>query len=167
MTATEVFTAEARRQAPDELLGARWSVYLVRFDLTRHHQPSALKIGMVGSGTVSSRLQSHEVQFGPASVLSVWSLAHATARLGEVPSWRLVEQYEARLQFAPEFADPTARLRRLRPDTLVYSYEWFEDDGRVVDAFEEWATQPVTLPHGWEFALENPIDPSIQEQPLE
>ena len=24
--------------------------------------------------------------------------------------------------------DPNARLRRLRPDPLVYSYEWFEDD---------------------------------------
>ena len=29
---------------------------------------------------------------------------------------------------------PEARLRRLRPDTLIYSYEWFEDDQRVLDA---------------------------------
>lgn len=51
---------------------------------------------------------------------------------------------------------PTARLRRLRPDTLVYSYEWFEDDHRVTDAVDLWALPPVTLPHGWEFADEDP-----------
>ena len=33
----------------------------------------------------------------------------------------MVEQYEARLQVAPEFVEPSDRLRRLRPDTLVVS----------------------------------------------
>lgn len=162
-----VFTAEPRRLRPDELMGERWAVYLMRFDLTHRQQPAALKVGMVGSGTIGSRLQSHQVQFGPAKVLSAWSLAHATARLEEVAAWRLTEQYEARLQFAPEFTEPTARLRRLRPDTLVYSYEWFEDDRRVIDAVDEWAMQPVTLPHGWDLARENPSDPTIREQPRE
>ena len=139
----------------------------MRFDLTHQQQASALKVGMVGSGTVGSRLQSHERQFGPATVLSAWSLAHATARLDEVASWRLTEQYEARLQFAPEFTEPTARLRRLRPDTRTYSYEWFEDDSRVIDAVHDWAMRPVTLPRGWEFAREDPADSRIQEQPRE
>src|SRR6266545_3676597 len=50
------------------------------------------------------------------------------------PRLAALEQYEARLQFAAEFVDPSARLRRLRPDSLVYSYEWFEDDARVLEA---------------------------------
>lgn len=137
----------------------------MRFDLSPLGQASALKIGMVGSGTVGSRLRRHEQTFGSAEVLSTWSLAHATVQLDEVASWRLTEQYEARLQFAAEFAEPTARLRRLRPDTLVYSYEWFEDDHQVIDAVDQWALRPVTLPCGWELANEDPSDPSIREQP--
>lgn len=161
------FTAEPRQLPPDEVMDARWSVYLMRFDLTHRQQLPALKIGMVGSGTISSRLRSHQLQFGPATVLAGWSLDHAAAHLDEVASWRLTEQYEARLQFAPEFAEPTARLRRLRPDTLVYSYEWFEDDERVIDAVNSWALRPVTLPHGWNFAREDPTDPALREQPRE
>lgn len=164
-TPGETFTAEPRRLSNREWREARWSVYLMRFDLAARGQAPALKVGMVGSGSVGSRLKSHERQFGPAEVLASWSLAHATADLGEVASWRLTEQYEARLQFAAEFAEPTARLRRLRPDTLVYSYEWFEDDDRVIGAVHHWALRPVTLPHGWEFANENPSDPTIREQP--
>lgn len=165
--AGKTFTADPRRLGPDEAASARWSVYLMRFDLAHRGQAPALKIGMVGSGTIRSRLRSHERQFGPAQVLSTWSLDHAAVHLDEVASWRLTEQYEARLQFAPEFAHPTARLRRLRPDTRVYSYEWFEDDPRVIDAVEAWAPRPVTLPHGWEFASESASDPTIREQPRE
>ena len=65
-------------------------------------------------------------------MIAVWSLAYTPRpRLNEEHAWRLVEQYEARLlEFVPEFVEPSDRLRRLRPDTLVYSYsyEWFEDD---------------------------------------
>src|SRR6266508_6994893 len=68
------------------------------------------------------------------------------------PRLAALEQYEARLQFAAEFVDPSARLRRLRPDSLVYSYEWFEDDARVLEAIERSAHLPVTLPHGWTLA---------------
>jgi hypothetical protein len=164
-SAGETFTVEPRRLAPNEWFDARWSVYLMRFDLAQRGQAPALKIGMVGSGTVGSRVRSHQRQFGPAGVISTWSLAHATAQLDELASWRLTEQYEARLQFAAEFAYPTARLRRLRPDTLVYSYEWFEDDHRVIDAVDQWALRPVTLPHGWEFARDDSSDPPIREQP--
>lgn len=163
--AGKAFMAEPQRLAPDDTMGARWSVYLMRFGLERRAQAPALKVGMVGSGTIESRLRSHERQFGLAGVLSAWSLAHAAYRLDEVASWRLTEQYEARLQFAPEFAHPNARLRRLRPDTGVYSYEWFEDDPRVIDAVEAWALRPVTLPTGWEFANESASDPTIREQP--
>ncbi|MGQ0608184.1 MAG: hypothetical protein ACT4OQ_06965 [Chloroflexota bacterium] len=67
-------------------------------------------------------------------------------------SEEIVEQYEARLQFAAEFVEPSARLRRLRPDSLVYSYEWFEDDARVLEAIEPFAHLRVTLPHGWTLA---------------
>jgi len=161
----QTFTAQPQRLEGDQWLDARWSVYLMRFDLAKRGQRPALKIGMVGTGTVASRRRSHELQFGAAEVLSAWSLAHATSQLEEVASWRLTEQYEARLQFAPEFAEPAARLRRLRPDTLVYSYEWFEDDERVVQAVNDWALRPVTLPHGWEFAREHPSDPTVREQP--
>jgi hypothetical protein len=139
----------------------------MRFNLEQRGQAPALKIGMVGSGTVGARLRSHDKQFGPADVLSVWSMADACEHLDELASWRLTEQYEARLQFAAEFKEPTARLRRLRPDTLVYSYEWFEDDQRVIDAVAEWALRPVTLPHGWEFATEDPGSPKVREQPSE
>ncbi|HAS12109.1 MAG TPA: hypothetical protein DCS55_16575 [Acidimicrobiaceae bacterium] len=163
--AGKTFTAEPQRLLPEGSASARWSVYLMRFDLAHWAQAPALKVGMVGSGTIESRLRSHERQFGPAQVLSTWSLAHAAIHLDEVASWRLTEQYEARLQFAPEFAHPTARLRRLRPDTHVYSYEWFEDDPRVIDAVESWALRPVTLPHGWEFANERASDPTIRQQP--
>jgi len=34
----------------------------------------------------------------------------------------------------------------------LYSYEWFEDDQRVIDAVERFALEPVTLPHGWSLA---------------
>jgi hypothetical protein len=163
--AGESYTVEPRRVGPNEWIDARWSVYLMRFDLAQREQAPALKIGMVGSGTVGSRLRVRQRQFGPAEVISTWSVAHATAQLDELASWRLTEQYEARLQFAAEFAHPTARLRRLRPDTLVYSYEWFEDDDRVIDAVEHWALRPVTLPYGWHLAREDPSDPAIRVQP--
>jgi hypothetical protein len=165
MTTGEPFTATPQALDRDEWAAAHWSVYLARFNLTQRGQAPALKVGMVGSGTVASRMRSHERQFGPTEVLGAWSLAHATAHLDEVASWRLTEQYEARLQFAAEFAEPTARLRRLRPDTLVYSYEWFEDDQRVINAVGQWALRPVTLPHGWQFAKEDPSAASIREQP--
>jgi hypothetical protein len=161
----KTFSVDPRRLPPNEWIDARWSVYLMRFDLVQRGQAPALKVGMVGSGTVGSMVRSHQRQFGPAEVLSTWSLAHATAQLDELASWRLTEQYEARLQFAAEFAHPTARLRRLRPDTLVYSYEWFEDDDRVIDAVDLWALRPVTLPHGWELARDDPADPTVREQP--
>lgn len=165
--AGRTFTAEPQRLLPDEAASAQWSVYLMRFDRAHQEQARALKVGMVGSGTIESRLRSHERQFCPALVLSAWSLAHVVVHLDEVASWRLTEQYEARLQFAPEFAHPTARLRRLRPDTHVYSYECFEDDRRVIEAVEAWAPRPVTLPHGWQFANESALDPTIREQPRE
>ena len=76
------------------------------------------------------------------------------------------QQYEARLQFAPEFAEPTAQLRRLRPDTLVYSYEWFVDDPLVVQAVEHHATIPVTLPQGWMLAdVSEPTERSEEAPP--
>lgn len=164
-TAGDAFTVEPRQLAPNGWMDAGWSVYLMRFDLAQRGQAPALKIGMVGSGTIGARLRSHQRQFGPADVISAWSLAHATRQLDELASWRVTEQYEARLQFAAEFAHPAARLRRLRPDTLVYSYEWFEDDDRVIDAVERWALRPVTLPHGWEFAQDDPSPSTICEQP--
>lgn len=149
----EAFTVWPQRLARDDAaLTYRWSVYVVRVDLTHRDQPSALKIGMVGSGTVGQRLRSHDRVFGTTELLDVWTLSHAASQLEEDPAWRLVEQYEARLQFAAEFVDPSARLRRLRPDTLVYSYEWFEDDPRVLEAIERYAHLPVTLPHGWTLA---------------
>jgi hypothetical protein len=130
----------------------RWSVYLIRVDLDRHRLGSALKIGMVGSGTIARRLNEHRRTYGRVELVGVWTLVHAARRLDRVSAWRLVEQYEARLQFAPEYVDPYARLRRLRPDGQLYSYEWFEDDQRVVDAVERFALQPVTLPCGWSLA---------------
>lgn len=159
---SNTFTVEPRQLAPDTWNDARWSVYLMRFDLAHRQQASALKVGMVGSGTVARRLREHRVRFGPAAVLAAWSVAHATARLDELASWRLTEQYEARLQFAAEFIDPTAQLRRLRPDTLVYSYEWFEDDDRVIDAIDQWAVRPVTLPCGWMLATDELATVAVQ-----
>ena len=47
----------------------------------------------------------------------------------------------------------------------MYSYEWFEDDHRVIDAVEHWALRPVTLPHRWRFATDDPSDPTLREQP--
>lgn len=149
----DAFTVWPQRLAVDDAaLAFRWSIYVVRVDLVRHGQPSALKIGMVGSGTLGQRLASHGRTFGPTELLDVWTLSHAVSKLDEDPAWRLVEQYEARLQFAAEFVDPSSRLRRLRPDSLVYSYEWFEDDTRVLEAVERFAHLPVTLPHGWTLA---------------
>ena len=99
-------------------------------------------------------------------MLAVWSLAEAAARLDDDHAWRVVEQFEARLQFAPEFVDPSARLRRLRPDTSVFSYEWFVDDPRIVDAVERYATSPVTLPHGWTLAdVSEPTERSEEAPP--
>lgn len=149
----DTFTVWPQRLVVDEAaLAVRWSMYVVRVDLVRHGQPSALKIGMVGPGTLGQRLRSHDRTFGPTELLDAWTLSHAVSQLDEDPAWRLVEQYEARLQFAAEFVDPSARLRRLRPDSLVYSYEWFEDDARVLEAVERFAHLPVTLPHGWTLA---------------
>jgi hypothetical protein len=147
------FTVWPQRLAVDEAtLAYRWSVYVVRVDLAHRGQLRALKIGMVGSGTIGQRLKDHAKSFGPNELLDAWTLAHAVSQFDVDPAWRLVEQYEARLQFAPEFVDPGARLRRLRPDSLVYSYEWFEDDPRVLEAVERYAHLPVTLPHGWTIA---------------
>lgn len=149
----DAFTVWPQRLALDDAaLMCRWSVYVVRVDLTHLGQPAALKIGMVGSGTVGQRLRSHDRTFGPTQLLDAWTLSHAVRQLDEDPAWRLVEQYEARLQFAAELVEPSARLRRLRPDSLVYSYEWFEDDARVREAIERFAHLPVTLPHGWTLA---------------
>jgi hypothetical protein len=149
----DTFTVWPQRLVVDDsALPFRWSIYVIRVHLTRHSQPSALKIGMVGSGTLGQRLKSHERTFGMTELLDAWTLSHAVSHLNEDPAWRLVEQYEARLQFAAEFVDPGARLSRLRPDSLVYSFEWFEDDSRVLDAVERYAHLPVTLPHGWTLA---------------
>lgn len=153
--------------ADGERDGARWSVYLIRVQLPA--SASALKIGMVGTGTLRRRLAQHQRQFGTPEVIAVWSLAEAAARLHEQHAWRMVEQYEARLQFAPEFVEPTDRLRRLRPDTLVYSYEWFEDDPKVIEAVERFALAPVTLPHGWTLGdVSRPTERSeeVPPQPL-
>lgn len=153
MQREDTFTVWPRRLPVDEATGAyRWSVYVVRVDLAHRGQPTALKIGMVGSGTIGQRLRDHTNDFGPNELLVAWTLFHAVSHLDDDPAWRLVEQYEARLQFAPEFVDPSVRLRRLRPDNLVYSYEWFEDDPRVLEAVERYADLPVTLPHGWTIA---------------
>jgi hypothetical protein len=111
-----------------------------------------LKIGMVGAGTIADRRRRHQGQYGPVELLDVWTLADATDGIDELSRWRLVEQYEARLQSSPEFVDPSARLRRLEPVRRLYSYEWFDDDPRVVAAVREFAERPVTFPHGWTLA---------------
>lgn len=148
----DTFTVWPQRLVVNEAARAfRWSIYVVRVDLVHHGQPSALKIGVVGSGTIGQRLRSLDRTFGPTELLDAWTLSHAVSQLDADPAWRLVEQYEARLQFAAEFVDASARLRRLRPD-LVYSYEWFEDDARVLEAIERYAHLPVTLPNGWTLA---------------
>jgi hypothetical protein len=157
--AQNTFTVTPVPLAASDVETARWSVYLIRVDLEPlHNAPSALKIGMVGSGTIQQRLNSHSKTFGPATLIAAWTLAHEVGALDPDHAWRVVEQYEARLQFAPEFEDPAARLRRLRPDTLVYSYEWFDDDQRVIEAVQRHAPRPVTLPHGW--ALANTAQPT-------
>lgn len=149
----DAFTVWPQRLSVDEATRAyRWSVYVARVDLAHRGQPRALKIGMVGSGTIGQRLRDHAKDFGPNELLAAWTLSHAVSQFDDDPAWRLVEQYEARLQFAAEFVDPSVRLRRLRPDSLVYSYEWFEDDARVLEAVERYAHLPVTLPHGWTIA---------------
>jgi hypothetical protein len=148
----EEFTAVPRRLKLEEADDAKWSIYVVRVNLTRYDQPSALKIGMVGNGTIGERRDEHNKKYGETELLDAWTLAHAVSGLPDPQGWRVVEQYEARLQFAPEFIDPQARLRRLRPDTLVYSFEWFEDDDRILQAVERYAPLPVTLPHGWTLA---------------
>lgn len=148
----DAFTVWPRRLNLVEASLARWSIYVVRVDLAHRDQMPAIKIGMVGSGTIGQRLRDHARDFGPSELLDAWTLAHAVRHFVGDPAWRLVEQYEARLQFAPEFVDPSARLRRLRPDSLGYSYEWFEDDPRVLEAIERFAHLPITLPHGWTIA---------------
>jgi hypothetical protein len=149
----DTFTVWPQRLALDDATHThQWSIYVIRFDLALRDQPPALKIGMVGSGTIGHRLRDHERNFGPNELLDAWTLSHVVSQFDGDPAWRIVEQYEARLQFAPEFVEPGARLRRLRPDTLVYSYEWFEDDPRVLEAVERYAHLPVTLPHGWTIA---------------
>jgi hypothetical protein len=153
----ETFTATPRRidvVEPDPT--NRWSIYVIRVDLTRYEQTRALKIGMVGTGTIAQRLATHRKALGPVELVEAWSLEDDASLLAEIPAWRLVEQYEARLQFAPEFAYPAARLRRLNPVGDSYSYEWFENDDRVVDAVAQNAPLPVTLPYGWTLA-EGPI----------
>jgi hypothetical protein len=89
----------------DQHVDARWSVYLVRLHLAEGS--TALKVGMVGTGTLGQRLARHRIQFGTPEVIAVWSLADAAERLEEAHAWRMVERYEARLQFAPEFDEPS------------------------------------------------------------
>ena len=124
---------------------ARWSVYLIRVMLIGD-RGSGLKVGMVGTGTIASRMSGHARRFGAVEVLDVWTVAHNVEALGGALAWRLSEQYEARLQFAPEFDNPTAALRMLRPDTGVFSYEWFVDDQRVIDSVRRWALHPIAIP---------------------
>ena len=50
---------------------ARWSVYLIRVHL-KSSASSALKIGMVGTGTLRRRLAQHEKQFGTPEVITMW-----------------------------------------------------------------------------------------------
>jgi hypothetical protein len=148
----EPFTAFPKQLTLEEAPRYRWSIYVVRIDLTRHDQAPALKIGMVGTRTIGERLALHAAAFGETKLRAAWTLAHEVNELADLQSWRLVEQYEARLQFAPEFDNPHSRLRRLRPDTRVYSFEWFEDDESVLNAVKRVAPLPVTLPHGWTLA---------------
>lgn len=128
---------------------ARWSVYLIRVQLLGDVSDTALKVGMVGTGTVASRMKDHARQFGEADLLNVWTLEHEVRELEEIIKWRIVEQYEAKLQHSPEFEHPGRPLRRLRPDTKVHSFEWFVDDNRVVDAVRLWALSPIAIPAGW------------------
>lgn len=123
---------------------ARWSVYLIRVRLGG--SGSGLKVGMVGTGTIDARMSDHSRRFGEVEILDVWSVAHSVEPLDETLAWSLAEQYEARLQFAPEFDEPTVSLRMLRPDTGVFSYEWFVDDQRVIDSVRRWALHPVGIP---------------------
>ena len=80
----DAFTVRPERVPLADAGDCRWSVYLMRVDLTRRHQPPALKIGMVGSGTVGQRRLEHERDFGPAVLLDVWTLEHAASRLDEL-----------------------------------------------------------------------------------
>ena len=107
---------------------------------------SGLKVGMVGTGTIVSRLSDHARRLGAVEVLDAWAVAHNVEALGGALAWRLSKQYEARLQFAPEFDNPTAALRMLRPDNGVFSYEWFVDDQRVIDFVRRWALHPIAIP---------------------
>lgn len=104
---------------------------------------------MVGTGTISDRVASHTKEFGASEVLAVWTLAHAITAPSSLTSWRIVEQLEARLQYAPEFQHPEIRLRVPRPGDGAHSYEWFVDDQRVLDAVSRWAAVPVAVPIGW------------------
>ena len=66
----------------------------MRFDLALRAQANALKFGIVGSRTIGSRLRSHEQRFGPAEILSVWSVAEACDRLDEL-AYRLLAFHNA------------------------------------------------------------------------
>jgi hypothetical protein len=143
MMMTTTFTVWPERLDSPAALASNWSIYVVRFPLV-----PALKIGMVGTGTIAQRLAHHTRTYGPCELLRAWSLAHSASQLEEPRARSLVEQYEARLQFAAEIAEPDARLRRLRPDA-AFSLEWFEDDPRVLTAVDQIAPLPITLPHGW------------------
>jgi hypothetical protein len=146
------FTVRPVRVPDADTENAMWSVYLIRVDLAQFQAPPALKIGMVGTSTVKQRLARHRKEFGEPTLLAVWTLQDAVGVLDPDHAWRVVEQYEARLQFAAEFVLPAAGLRLLRPGTRVYSYEWFEDNPIVIDAVERYALWPVTLPQGWTLA---------------
>jgi hypothetical protein len=159
------FTVQPIRVPDADAENARWSVYLIRVDLEQFQAGPALKIGMVGTSTVKERLARHKTEFGEPTLLAVWSLEGAVAVLEPAHRWRVVEQYEARLQFAADFVLPAARLRLLRPGTRVYSYEWFEDNPIVIDAVERYALWPVTLPHGWTLADTTEPTERSEEEP--
>lgn len=82
------FTVWPQRLAVDELaLAYRWSVYVVRVDLAHRGQLRALKIGMVGSGTIGQRLRDHARDFGPNELLVAWTLSHAVSQFEDDPAW--------------------------------------------------------------------------------
>lgn len=133
-------------------VGLNWAVYIIRVDLPPSRGGTALKIGMVGSGSIDKRLATHSRQQGPVELVDLWSVSHAARFLHEAAAWKLTEQYECRLQFAPEFADTSARRRRLLPGTNKFSYEWFEDHDDVLAAVAAVAPRPIHLPIGWKLA---------------
>ena len=146
---------------------ARWSVYLIRVDLQRFQAPSALKIGMVGTSTVKQRLARHQSQFGkPTPSRCGRSRTRSAPSIQTTPGGSSSSTRHASSS-RPSSPLPSARLRRLRPDTLVYSYEWFEDDPIVIEAVEGSALLPVTLPHGWTLADTTEPTERSEEAPLQ